>query len=90
MNWLMPQVFVLVPDDYHDIQVPGIGEMVAKLLDDWHLVLRSRSNQRLNSRRWRLFRPPAQVEVGQEVRCDAGRSQSSDRIVSYAWGFGDG
>ena len=33
---------------------------------------------------------PAQAEVGQGVRFDASASQSTTRIVSYAWEFGDG
>jgi len=37
-----------------------------------------------------VIQAPAQAEVGQGVKFDAGASQSSTRIVSYAWEFGDG
>ena len=37
-----------------------------------------------------IIQAPAQAEVGQGVRFDAGASQSANRIVSYAWEFGDG
>jgi PKD repeat protein len=37
-----------------------------------------------------VIQAPEQAEVGEGVRFDAGASQSANRIVSYAWEFGDG
>ncbi|MCP4287527.1 MAG: protein kinase [Gammaproteobacteria bacterium] len=37
-----------------------------------------------------VIQAPDQAEVGEGIKFDAGASQSSNRIVSYAWEFGDG
>ena len=37
-----------------------------------------------------VIQAPEQAEVGEGVKFDAGASQSANRIVSYAWEFGDG
>jgi serine/threonine protein kinase len=37
-----------------------------------------------------VIQAPDQAEVGEGVKFDASASQSSSRIVSYAWEFGDG
>jgi serine/threonine protein kinase len=37
-----------------------------------------------------VIQAPEQAEVGEGVKFDAGGSQSTNRIVSYAWEFGDG